>query len=138
MKLQNYFQNPSSLHIGTEPLRAYYVPCSEEAGVTTADMLKASRAIILNGEDWKFKFYESYHQVPEGCTEKTADTTGYDTIPVPSCWQISIRLATQSIPMSALSDLFRSACADDNRVGVYVKEFSLTGRRSDAENSIWN
>ena len=31
MKLQNYFQDPSSLHIGTEPLRAYYVPCREEA-----------------------------------------------------------------------------------------------------------
>ena len=30
MKLQNYFQDPSSLHIGTEPLRAYYVPCRSE------------------------------------------------------------------------------------------------------------
>ena len=70
MKLQNYFQDPSSLHIGTEPLRAYYVPCREEAEANGADMLKASRAIILNGDDWKFKFYESYHQVPEGCTEK--------------------------------------------------------------------
>ena len=79
MKLQNYFQDPSSLHIGTEPLRAYYVPCREEAEANGADMLKASRAIILNGDDWKFKFYESYHQVPEGCTEKAADTTGYDT-----------------------------------------------------------
>ena len=88
MKLQNYFQDPSSLHIGTEPLRAYYVPCREEAEANGADMLKASRAIILNGDDWKFKFYESYHQVPKGCTEKAADTTGYDTIPVPSCWQI--------------------------------------------------
>ena len=56
MKLQNYFQDPSSLHIGTEPLRAYYVPCREEAEANGADMLKASRAIILNGDDWKFKF----------------------------------------------------------------------------------
>ena len=87
MKLQNYFQDPSSLHIGTEPLRAYYVPCREEAEANGADMLKASRAIILNGDDWKFKFYESYHQVPEGCTEKAADTTGYDTIPVPRICQ---------------------------------------------------
>ena len=30
MKLQNYFQDPSSLHIGTEPLRAYYVPCEKK------------------------------------------------------------------------------------------------------------
>ena len=46
MKLQNYFQDPSSLHIGTEPLRAYYVPCKEEAGANDADMLNASRAIV--------------------------------------------------------------------------------------------
>ena len=55
MKLQNYFQDPSSLHIGTEPLRAYYVPCKEEAEANDADMLNASRAIVLNGDDWKFK-----------------------------------------------------------------------------------
>ena len=78
MKLQNYFQDPSSLHIGTEPLRAYYVPCREEAEANGADMLKASRAIILNSDDWKFKFYESYHQVPEGCTEKAADRASFE------------------------------------------------------------
>ena len=62
MKLQNYFQDPSSLHIGTEPLRAYYVPCKEEAEANDADMLNASRAIVLKGDDCKFKFYESNHQ----------------------------------------------------------------------------
>ena len=46
MKLQNYFQDPSSLHIGTEPLRAYYVPCREEAEANGADMLKASLSLI--------------------------------------------------------------------------------------------
>ena len=49
MKLQNYFQDPSSLHIGTEPLRAYYVPCREEAEANGADMLKASRAMVTTG-----------------------------------------------------------------------------------------
>ena len=101
MKLQNYFQDPSSLHIGTEPLRAYYVPCREEAEANGADMLKASRAIILNGDDWKFKFYESYHQVPEGCTEKAADTTGYDTIRFLAAGR-SLDTIRISIPMSAI------------------------------------
>ena len=126
MKLQNYFQDPSSLHIGTEPLRAYYVPCREEAEANGADMLKASRAIILNGGDWKFKFYESYHQVPEGCTEKAADTTGYDTIPVPSCWQILGYDQNQYTNVRYPIPFDPPYVPDDNPAGVYVKEFSLT------------
>ena len=126
MKLQNYFQDPSSLHIGTEPLRAYYVPCREEAEANGADMLKASRAIILNGDDWKFKFYESYHQVPEGCTEKAADTTGYDTIPVPSCWQILGYDQNQYTNVRYPIPFDPPYVPDDNPAGVYVKEFSLT------------
>ncbi len=110
MKLQNYFQDPSSLHIGTEPLRAYYVPCREEAEANGADMLKASRAIILNGDDWKFKFYESYHQVPEGCTEKAADTTAM--IPSGSKLLADPWIRSESVYQCPLSDSFRSAlCA---------------------------
>ena len=43
MKLQNYFQDPSSLHIGTEPLRAYYVPCREEAEANLNSMKAITR-----------------------------------------------------------------------------------------------
>lgn len=126
MKLQNYFQDPSSLHIGTEPLRAYYVPCREEAEANGADMLTASRAIMLNGKDWKFKFYESYHRVPEGCIEAAADTTGYDTIPVPSCWQILGYDHNQYTNVRYPIPFDPPYVPDDNPAGIYVKEFSLT------------
>ena len=134
MKLQNYFQDPSSLHIGTEPLRAYYVPCKEEAEANDADMLNASRAIVLNGDDWKFKFYESYHQVPEGCIEKTADTTGYDTIPVPSCWQILGYDHNQYTNVRYPIPFAPPYVPDNNPAGVYVKEFSLTEEEAAQKN----
>ncbi len=126
MKLQNYFQNPATLHIGTEPLRTYYVPCATEEESKNADMLTSSRVMTLNGDDWKFQFYESYHDVPENCIEKDACTHDYDTIPVPSCWQIlgydhchytNVRYPIPFDPPYV---------PDDNPAGVYVKEFTLS------------
>lgn len=121
-KLGTYYQNPSILHVGTEPLRAYYVPCADENEAKNADMLTTSRAVSLNGNDWKFKFYESCHDIP-------ADTdciTDYDTIQVPGCWQIygydhchytNVRYPIPFDPPFV---------PDDNPAGVYKKEFLLT------------
>lgn len=126
MKLHPYFQNPAMLHIGTEPLRAYYVPCATEEEAGYADMLTTSRAISLNGDDWKFKFFESYHDVPENCIQKDINTFDYDTIPVPSCWQIlgydhchytNVRYPIPFDPPFV---------PDDNPAGIYIKDFSLT------------
>lgn len=130
MKLQNFFQDPTTLHIGTEPLRAYYVPCANEAESMTADMLSTSRALTLNGSDWKFKFYESYHQVPENCTGSDACTCGYDTIPVPSCWQILGYDKNQYTNVRYPIPFDPPYVPDENPAGVYVKEFSLTKEQS--------
>lgn len=130
MKLQNYFQDPNSLHIGTEPLRAYYIPCGSEEESLHANMLTTSRAINLNGE-WKFKFYESYHQVPEGCTDKNACTCGYDTIPVPSCWQILGYDKNQYTNVRFPIPFDPPYVPDENPAGVYVKNFSLTKEQTE-------
>ena len=126
MRLPNYFQDPESLHIGTEELRAYYVPCKNSEEAWDADMLTTSRAINLNGADWKFKFYESYHDVPETCVEKDACTKGYDTIPVPSCWQILGYDHCQYTNVRYPIPFDPPYVPDENPAGVYVKEFALT------------
>ena len=50
MRLPNYFQDPQTLHVKTEPLRAYYIPCGSQEEAMEADMLTTSRAITLNGD----------------------------------------------------------------------------------------
>ncbi|MBS6194334.1 MAG: DUF4981 domain-containing protein [Clostridiales bacterium] len=131
MRLQNYFQDPNALHIGTRPLRAYFIPCSSEEEALNADMLTTSRAINLNGDDWKFKFYESYHQVPEGCTAKDACTCGYDTIPVPSCWQVLGYDKNQYTNTKYPIPFDPPYVPDENPAGVYVKEFTLTKEQTE-------
>ncbi len=125
MKLSNYFQDPHTLHIGTEPMRSYYIPSACEDEAWHVNMLTTSRAINLNGE-WKFKFYESYHQVPESCTEKDACICSYDTIPVPSCWQILGYDKNQYTNVRYPIPFDPPYVPDENPTGVYVKEFMIT------------
>ncbi|HIS26444.1 MAG TPA: DUF4981 domain-containing protein [Candidatus Pullilachnospira intestinigallinarum] len=125
MKLPNYFQDPQTLHVKTEPLRAYYIPCGSQAEAMEADMLTTSRAISLNGDDWSFRYYDSYHDIPEGCTAADADTCGSDTISVPGCWQILGYDKNQYTNTRYPIPFDPPYVPDENPAGVYVKEFTL-------------
>ena len=82
MKLERYFENSKILHVGCEENRAYYIPFSESKNAIDLPREKSDRFISLNGE-WKFKLYKNIYE-HENLFE---DWTGFDTIPVPSCWQ---------------------------------------------------
>ena len=125
MRLPNYFQDPQTLHVKTEPLRAYYIPCGSQEEAMEADMLTTSRAITLNGDDWSFHYYDSYHDIPEGCTAADACTCGSDTISVPSCWQILGYDGNQYTNTRYPIPFDPPYVPDENPAGVYVKEFTL-------------
>lgn len=63
-----------------EPQRAYYIPYDslEKALKGVKEESKFYR--LLNGT-WNFKFFESEYDIPASIEE-------WDTIPVPSCWQM--------------------------------------------------
>ena len=63
MVLKPFYEDPSALHIGTEPIRSYFIPCAseEEAGGCRTG---SSRLQMLSGE-WDFCYYESPHALPE-------------------------------------------------------------------------
>ena len=46
MILENYFENPEILHLGTEPNRAYYIPC-EDASEAMDGFRDSSSLFIL-------------------------------------------------------------------------------------------
>ncbi len=86
MILKNYFEDPQTLHIGTCPNRSYYIPCSqEEQALAERPRLCSDRFVSLNGE-WKFKYFKSVYDLTGApWAEEPVD---YDTIEVPSCWQM--------------------------------------------------
>jgi beta-galactosidase len=79
MQLTKYFEDTKNLHVGTMPNRAYYVPYYNGDDA-------APRVQLLNG-NWKFKYYPNRFEVEEGFYQPDFDSTGFDSIPVPSCWQ---------------------------------------------------
>ena len=81
MILEKYYEDPSTLHIGTEQPRAYYIPFSDKDAALTLPREESDRFISLNGT-WAFRYEKSVYDMPE-----LGDIKFRDTIPVPSCWQ---------------------------------------------------
>lgn len=78
-----YHENLHTLHVGTEPVRAYYIPAAP--GEQVAEREASSRFLLLNG-NWKFRYYASYEDVEEQDILCFCEAD-MPEIPVPSCWQ---------------------------------------------------
>lgn len=77
MKLEPYYQDPNTLHLGTEEIRSYYVPSRLDG---------SDACISLNG-DWNFKYYENPYLVEEHFPSPDFDESTFLSVPVPGCWQ---------------------------------------------------
>lgn len=86
MKLPRYFEDPSTLHVGTEPNHAYFIPFGDENVARLGDRQLSDRLTLLSGE-WSFRYYPNRFEVPEHFPDGDFDDSGFDVIPVPSCWQ---------------------------------------------------
>ncbi len=78
MKLVKYYEDTKNLHVGTMANRAYYIPRYKEG--------KSERKQLLNGI-WSFRYYNNRFEVEEDFFQPGFDRSGFDRLPVPSCWQ---------------------------------------------------
>lgn len=77
MKLENYYENPNVLHLGTEENRAYFLPRNKEGVITRQE---------LSGK-WRFAYYSDITKVPGNFYEDEYDASGLKEEEVPFCWQ---------------------------------------------------
>lgn len=94
MKVQNFYENLSTLHVGTMDNRCWYVPKQDGR----------ESQILLSGDDWKFAWYPSVEEVPEHFWEKDLEKEGFINMEVPSCWQMK-GFDRSSTPISAIPSL---------------------------------
>ena len=81
--LGQFHQDPHILHVGTCPIRSYYLPYADQEESHTG---LSSRVFSLNGE-WAFRYFPSFQQAIDPEEGLCFDEEEMDSIPVPSCWQ---------------------------------------------------
>ncbi len=114
MKLKKYYEDPQTLHVGTEENRAYYIPFTSEVD---------DRYILLSGDDWSFYWYNNILEVPEEFSKGIC--VGYDTISVPSCVNILGYDKHQYCNVRGPIPFDPPYAPLENPCGAYVKTFEL-------------
>ena len=87
MIVPRYYEDLSVLHENTMPNRSYYIPASKRMDNLVDEREASDRFQLLSGE-WSFRYYNSIYELKEEFFTVDYDTTGFDTLPVPSNWQM--------------------------------------------------
>ena len=123
MIFENFFEELSSLHLGTEPNRAYFIPCGDAGEALDGFRESSSRFILLNG-DWKFKYFPSVRAVVEDYADRECED--FDTLPVPSVWQAYGYDRHQYTNIRYPFPYDPPYLPLDNPCGIYRTEFSVS------------
>ncbi len=86
MKVTRYFEDLTTLHVGTEKPRAYYVPFGTAKGIFESEREDSDRFGLLNGQ-WSFNYYKSIERVPETAVSPELPLDKANKVAVPSTWQ---------------------------------------------------
>ena len=133
MNLPRYYEDPSVLHVGTVPNRAYYIPFRQEDTARLGDRLLSDRLILLSG-DWDFQYYPNRFEVPEDFMTPDFDASSFDEIPVPSCWQILGYDRHQYTNVRYPFPFDPPYVPEENPCGAYRTYFSLTEEEAAQKN----
>ncbi len=126
MNLVNcYHETVTALHVGTEPTRCYYQPCTRSG---------EAESRLLSGCDWNFGYYSALEYVPE---EFTRQWTAMETLYVPSCWQNKGFDRPQYINVRYPIPYDPPYVPDENPCGAYQRRLTLTGAEMQKEQYLY-
>ena len=123
MKTPSYHKDLSSLHVGCEFPRAYYIPYHSEESALAGERNASAFLTNLCGE-WNFRFYSSFEDIGEDFLQ----TAFEDKIAVPKCWQTETGKGYDAPLYSNLRYPFPldpPHVPDENPVGHYNRTFNL-------------
>ena len=86
MIIPHYYEVPHTLHVGTMPNRAYYIPASQCSDALVEHRATLDRFQLLN-VSWKFRYYASTYDLQDAFYAVDFDASAFDIIPVPSVWK---------------------------------------------------
>lgn len=126
----NEWQNePTVTGINRLPSRATFMPFDSLDQAKKGEGKLSSRYFELNGI-WKFRLFDSYREKILSFADTDFDSSDWDDIPVPSCWQMegydypiysNVQYPWERIQEPDVPE----APTDYNPVGCYIKKFTL-------------
>ncbi|WP_313468501.1 glycoside hydrolase family 2 TIM barrel-domain containing protein [Carnobacterium sp.] len=81
-------ENPKRLSRNRLKSRSYFIPFADKSAALTDQRKNSTRFQLLNGS-WKFHYAENPTDSPENFYKESYDCDSWDTIIVPSHWQLS-------------------------------------------------
>lgn len=123
MKLQNYHQDLSSLHVNCCKPRSYYIPFSSMASAVSGERERSERFNLLSG-NWFFEYFSCPADIPDSIIDKEYSSTD-KTIKVPSCWETNGYGSHQYTNVNYPFPFDPPYVPADNPVGVYSRTFSI-------------
>ena len=88
-----------------------------------------SRRYSLNG-DWKFRYLQAPEYAPDGFQQETFSDTAWDTIPVPSCWQMQGYGSLHYTDVWYLFPINPPFVPSENPTGLYRRTFTVADVQS--------
>ena len=86
----------------------------------------------LNGT-WKFLYLEAPEYSPTGFSEKGYDASGWDSIDVPSCWQLQGYDKMHYTDVYYLFPINPPFVPSENPTGIYKRNFTVTKEETEME-----
>ena len=121
----NYHQDPSTLHVGCEAPRAYFIPYQNEKTAMAGNRNASHRFVTLCG-DWDFTYYPSLRDLPDFTAE--GFTSDSDKINVPRSWQTMLGRGYDTpnyVNVAYPIPVDPPFVPDDNPCGLYSRSVKL-------------
>lgn len=128
MNYERCHESLRRLHLGCQPNRAYFIPFHDARTALIGGRENSNRFTLLSGDDWSFKYFTSYDDIPEMLLYHDADTSDWDTVPVPSCMEILGYGKPQYINVRYPIPMAFPKVPAENPAGIFVKEFENTAK----------
>lgn len=120
------WERPEITNLNEEPAHTFLIPYHNESSALTGKPEKSNYYQLLSGI-WKFKWYEKPSDVPANFMNISKDFKGWDSIPVPSNWQL---MGKYDVPIyTNIRYPFKvdpwKVQKDKNAVGIYKRNFKV-------------
>jgi len=129
------WENPELLQINREKERAYFVPFHSNKSATAFEKGASKYYKLLNG-DWAFLYFDRCVDVPDEFLEGECDTSDWDSVPVPSNWQMLGYDKNQYTNFNYPYPVDPPYVPDDNPAGVYATDVFISEEWASRENFI--